>query len=184
MNSDYARLNSLKTWKEEKEKFTENYTNIHAGLKLSEFSQKNEERDSLPLEHQFKFELPSDESGDYRYFSINMFTGLEKNPFIADERSSDVTIGVNQRYAMRGTFTIPEGFAFEELPRNTKMMMPDKSIVMTRFMEANGSKLSYSITIDFNLPVYGVEEYPEFREFYKQLFAMMNEQIVIKKVKS
>ena len=184
MNNEYARIQSLKVWKEEKEKIVANYSNTHSGLKLSEFSQKNEDHDSLPLEHQFKFELAADESGDYRYFSVNLFAGLEKNPFISDERNSDVTFGYNQKYVTRGVFTIPEGFAFEELPKDTKMVMPDKSIVMTRIMKSTGSILNFSISIEFNRPSYTIDEYPDFKEFYKQLFNILNEQIVIKKVKS
>ena len=97
MNSEYARLSSLKVWKDEKEKIADYYTRSHEGIKVMDFSQKNEERDSLPLEHQFKFELPSNESGQFRYFSLNLFSGLDKNPFIADERSSDISYGVDQK---------------------------------------------------------------------------------------
>ena len=183
MNAEYARLYSLKKWKDEKEKFTDNYVAAHAGLKLSEFDQKNADSDSLPLEHKFQFELPVDQSGEYRYFSLNLFTGMENNPFISDERSSDVTFGFNQKYSMRGSFTIPEGFTYEELPKDTKMVMPDKSIVLTRFIQANGNKLSYSISIEFIRPQYSTDEYPDLKEYYKQMFSMLNEPIVVKRAK-
>jgi hypothetical protein len=184
LNSEYARLSTLKAWKSEKEKFKEHIASSHVGLKLSEFSQKNEEKDSLALESQFSFEVPTDESGDYRYFSINLFSGLEKNPFIADERSSDITFGVNQKFSMRGIFTIPEGYVFEELPKNIRLLMPDKSITMNRIMQANGNKVNYSVVIEFTEPFYSIADYPEFREFYKKMYEMLNEQIVIKKAKS
>ena len=183
LNSDYARLASIESWKQGNEKNQEQYSNSHAGIKLSEFSQKNEEKDSLPIEQQFKFEVPADESGDYRYFSISMFSGLENNPFIADERSSDIFFGVNQKFSLRGIFNIPEGYSFEELPKDLRMVMPDKSITMTRYIQATGSKINYSVVIEFNQPFYAVSEYPDFKQFYKQMLEILNEQIVIKKAK-
>jgi len=108
---------------------------------------------------------------------------MEKNPFIADERSSDITYGVNQKYSLRGIFTIPAGYSFEELPKDIRMVMPDKSITMTRYMQATGNKISYSVVVEFNQPVYAVEDYPEFKEFYKKMVEMLEEQIVIKKTK-
>jgi len=183
INSEYARLASLRTMKEDKAQGNEELTRKHIGLKLSEFSIKNQEKDSLDLEQKFKFEIPANETGDYRYFSINMFSGMEKNPFIADERSSDITYGVNQKYSLRGIFTIPAGYSFEELPKDIRMVMPDKSITMTRYMQATGNKISYSVVVEFNQPVYAVEDYPEFKEFYKKMVEMLEEQIVIKKTK-
>jgi hypothetical protein len=184
MNSEYARLNTLKAWKAEKEKFKEDFTNAHVGLQVSDFTQKNEDRDSLPLEHTFKFEVPTDESGEYRYFPVSLFSGLEKNPFIADERVSDITFGVNQKYSLSGIFTIPEGYVFEELPKNLRMVTADKDIIMTRVMQATGNKVNYSIVIEFVQPFYVAADYDAFREFNKKMHELLNEQIVIKKAKS
>ncbi len=181
MNSQYARVASLQSFKRDNEKYAEKFTEVHAGLKLSDFKQKNEDRDSLPLEQQFGFELPADESGEYKYFSINMFSGLEKNPFIADERNSDILFGVNQKFALRGLFSIPEGYVFEELPKDVRMVMPDKSIVMTRYIQSVGNKVNYSVVIEFAQPFYPADDYPQFKEFYKRMLDMLNEQIVIKK---
>lgn len=184
MNSDYARLSTLKSWKAEKDKYQEGLSSSHIGIKIDELKFSNDEKDSVPLSQQFNFEVPSDESGEYRYFSVNLFSGLEKNPFIAGERSSDITYGMNQKYTMRGVINIPEGQVFEELPKDIKMVMPDKGIVLTRIMYATGNRVNYSITLEFNKPFFEKEEYPEFREFYKKLQELLSEQIVIKKIKS
>jgi hypothetical protein len=37
------------------------------------------------------------------------------------------------------------------------------------------------ITLEFNRPFYTAQEYVDFKEFYKKLFDMLNEQFVIKK---
>ena len=184
LNSDYARLSTLKAWKADKEEFQKELSNVHASMKITDFIQKNEDKDSLALESKFKFKLQANESGEYQYFSINLFNGLEKNPFIADERSSDIMFGVNQKVNLGGLISIPAGYTFEELPKNIKLIMPDKSIIMTRAMQLVGNKVNYAVTIEFAKPFYSVEDYPELQAFYKKMFELLNEQIVIRKAKS
>ena len=82
---------------------------------------------------------------------------------------------------MIANFTIPEGYTFEETPKNIKMIMPDTSIVFSRMIAAEGNQVNTRITIEFKRPFYLVEQYPEFHEFYKQLFTLLNDQIVIRK---
>ena len=70
---------------------------------------------------------------------------------------------------------------FEELPKNIKMIMPDTSIVFSRMMQADSNSIDLKVTVDFLRPYYSAEMYPYFKEFYKKLFASLNEQVVIKK---
>jgi hypothetical protein len=182
---DYARTNSMKEYKQGSEKFVEShFVKTHQGIKLEAFKAENLDRDSLPLQQSFKFSMPVGGSGDYQYFTLNMFSGMDKNPFIADERRSDVFFGVNQSYSITGLFSIPEGFSFEELPKNMRMIMPDTSIVFSRLMQAvDNNKLQFRISMEFNRPIFTTAEYPDFREFYKKMFMMLNEQIVVKKAR-
>jgi len=61
------------------------------------------------------------------------------------------------------------------------MIMPDTSIVFSRIMGANEEQLAMRTTLQFKKPFYKAEDYGYFREFYKKLFDLLNEQIVIKK---
>ena len=181
-SGDYARIGRMPKLKEGKDKFTEAYfTSQNAGAKVDSLVFENEETDSLPLIQKFQFTQPTSASGEYRYFSANLFSGLEKNPFVADNRFSDVFFGANQRYNIVGSFTIPEGYVFDELPKPVRMIMPDTGIVFTRLLGVNENTLSVRYTLDFKKPIYTVEEYPEFKEFYKKLFGLLSEQYVIKK---
>src|SRR5690606_24820152 len=134
-----------------------------------------------PLVQKINFSLPVSSSGDYKYFSINLFTGLEKNPFVADNRFSDVFFGATQMYNFVVSINIPDGYAFDALPKNVRMIMPDTSIAITRFIAADKKQLSARIILEFKKPFYSVQEYPEFKEFYKKLFDLLNEQIAIRK---
>lgn len=179
---DYARNPRVKSSKDGPDKYAGQWLiGETSNMKVQGLEIKNIEHDSLPLEQKFKFSVPAQGSGDYKYFTINLFTGLEKNPFIADKRESSIDFGYNQYYMMVGSVTIPDDHQFEELPKNIAMIMPDTSIVFRRIMEANGNRVSYRVSLEFRRPMYEASEYEEFKEFYKKLFANLNEQIVFRK---
>ena len=179
---DYGRCNRLKIFKEGKDKFTNQY---FAGneIKVTDLEVENDDetKDSLPFNQSFKFSLPVNSSGDYKFFSPNLFGGLTKNPFTADTRQTHIDFGYNQHYIFTGNITIPDGYEFETPPKNLGMIMPDTSIIFRRYVELKGNTAGYRITLEFKRPFYDVEEYPEFKEFYKLLFDKLSEQFVFKK---
>ena len=179
---DYARLERIATARKGNKEFTERYfTSITPGVNIDSVVLENLEADSLPLVQRVYFNQQLNASGDYQYFSVNLFSGLEKNPFVADQRVSDVFFGNTQQHILISNISIPEGYEFDELPKNVKMIMPDTSIVITRISQANNERLSMRITLDFKKPFYSIEEYGGFKEFYKKLFDLLNEQFVIRK---
>ncbi|MEO6549598.1 MAG: DUF3857 domain-containing protein [Ferruginibacter sp.] len=181
-SDEYCRLERIPVLKKGKEKFIERYYSSKVpGWKIDSLTLENEDNDTMPLTQYVNFTSNTSSSGDYHYFSVNLLSGLENNPFISDNRFSDVFFGCNQSYTIIGRFTIPEGYQFDELPKNIKMIMPDTSVVFSRLMQAGNSTLDIRITLDIKKPFYSVEEYPYFQEFYKRLFELLNEQIVFKK---
>ncbi len=180
---DYDRVERSAVLKGDgKEKFrTKYFTEPNANMKIDSLHIDNENNDSLPLVQKFTFSQPISGSGDYKFFNVNLFTGLEKNPFVADNRFSDIFFGTNQTFVIIGNFKIPEGYAYEELPKSMRMIMPDTSIEISRRIAAENTVLSVRISLEFKRPFYTVEEYPDFKEFYKKLFDILNEQIVFRK---
>jgi len=179
---DYERVERIPALQKGKDKFIEEYiTDPNPDVKVENFEIENEKVDTLPLVQKFKFTKPVNSSGDYKYFSTNIFTGLENNPFVSDMRFSDVFFGTNQFYNIVAAITIPEGYTFEELPKNVRMIMPDTSISVARIIAAEKNQLSMRLTLEFKKPYYTTEEYSYFKEFYKKLMDILNEQFVIKK---
>lgn len=179
---DYARLDKIKTARKGEKEFNEKFlSSSNPDVTVDSVRFENLDNDNLPLIQNIYFGQKLNESGDYKYFTVNLFTGLEKNPFVADDRVSDVFFGVNQSHSIIGTIFIPEGYEFDALPKNTRMIMPDTSISFTRLSQVSDNMLSYRITLDFNKPFYSSQEYINFKEFYKKLFDLLNEQFVFKK---
>ena len=178
----YARAQRVKEWTEDKQKFKDDYfIKAYPGLQTEDITINNIEADSLPLEQKVKFSSQLNSSGEYRYFSVNLFSDLEKNPFIADKRVSDIDFGVTQEYILFGNYTIPPGFVFDGVPENIAMTTPANDIVFNRVIKVEENLLNVRMTIEFKNTFYTADSYPEFREFYKKLMDKLNEQVVIKK---
>ena len=180
----YSKNPRVKKWLEDKSSFDDYFTKELTGMKIENITVKNEDVDTLPLEQKLEFSLPVNSSGEYEYFTLNLFQNLEKNPFIADERQTDIDFNYPRSYMLIGKVFIPEGYEFDELPANIKMIMPDTSIALERLLQADGGALNFKITLDFSKSFYAANTYPALHEFYKKLFSTLNEQIVIKKKKS
>ena len=178
----YAKKQRCRSWMKDKDKFREEYfTKLYTALTIEDLAVNNAEYDSLPLEQKLKFTYPLNNSGGYRNFTVNLFSDLEINPFVADERHSDVDFGFMQDYMVFGNFTIPEDYTFEELPQNISMIMPDTSIVFNRYLQAEDNVLNVRMTVSFKRTYYLAADYPDFAAFYKKMLAKLNEPIVIKK---
>jgi hypothetical protein len=138
----------------------------------------------MPLQQKLDFTLPVNASGDFKYFTLNLFQGLEKNPFIADERKTDIDFNYPQSYTLIGKVDLPDDYEFDDLPKSIKMIMPDSSITLQRLIQRDNNEINFRITLDFQRSIYMANSYPDFQEFYKKLFSTLNEQIVIKKKKT
>ena len=72
-------------------------------------------------------------------------------------------------------------YKVEELPKSIKMLTPDSSIILQRMLQLDDSGLHIKLTVDFLKPYYPSSEYPDIKEYYKKLFSILNEQVVLKK---
>ncbi len=180
--NDYERCRLLPEGKKSIGKLKNIFDELK-GIHVDSVSTENAEVDSLPLTENIYFQSTGSSSGGYKYFSVNLFTGLEKNPFLAEERATDVFYSANQQYEINGLVFIPDGYTMEELPKSVRMIMPDTSISFLRQSVYNAGILNIRYKLEFRKPFFSKDEYPEFREFYKKLFSLLNEQYVFRKEK-
>lgn len=184
LSYDYSRVQRLPVLKSGKDKLKEKFfTTDIAGFATDSFQVQNDDVDTLPLIQNANFSFPLSSSGEYKYFPVNLFTGLEKNPFVADNRFSDIFFGANQAYQLNAQITIPEGYEFETLPKNMRMIMPDTTIDMRRRFQVNGNLMMATISVEFKSPIYAVSDYDIFKEFFNKMSDMLNEQVAIRKKK-
>jgi len=181
---DYSRIPRERSYRRNKSNFGEAYflKNI-PGLKMDSLQLDNLDNDTLPLIQQFNFSMPVTNTGDYHLLRLNLFTGLENNPFISDTRFTNIDYGCRQLLSLNALVTLPGDWQPETLPRDVKLIMPDTSISITRlcFYEKENNRLSVRYTVKTDRPVFPADEYPAVKEFYKKMTDILNEQIVLRK---
>jgi transglutaminase-like putative cysteine protease len=179
---EYAKNERLATLRKGEKNYLEEYfTKPYPEFKFDSLTYKNEKNDSLPLENLVHFQGSLSSSGDYLFYSPNFLMELEKNEFISDKRFTDIEFGYMQYYNMFTTLRFPQGFELEELPKNIRMILPDTSVSLQRFVSKNENSISMRYTLEIKRPTYYADEYLDFKAFYAKLFEMLNEQIVFKR---
>lgn len=180
----YNRSSLLKRLADEgKEKAEEFLSNKNSGLKVEHLKLEQDESDSLFVRQDFDFDMEmAGSDGNYLYFNPNIFSSLKANPFLKENRSTLIDFGHNRQHFLQGSYTIPKGFQVDAIPKSLSLVMPDKSITFKRIIGVQEDKVISRFVIDFKKSVYFPENYPELHEFYKQMYQMLNEQIVLKKI--
>lgn len=180
-SSDYARVFRLNSYKSDNEKYiADNFKN--ANNSIDSFKVTNEEIDSLALKHKFSFICPMNGSGEYKFIPMNLFSGFESNPFTSSKRLSDINFGFKRVITANTYISIPSDFIIDVLPKSIRLINADKTVDFTReiILDAPTQKLLIRIKIDFKKSFYTADEYGDIKEFYKKMFDLLNEQIVIK----
>ena len=177
---DYEKITQLELLKEGENKFKESIV-AKQDIKIDSFLLNDADNDTLPLKELIKFTAQTPSSGNYRYFTINYFAGLNSNPFIAEERKTDIFYGVNQQYHISGNVFLPDGFQMDGLPKNIKMITSDTGIVFRRQSTYTDGFLFVDISLAIRKPYFTPEDYTELREFYKKLTELLDEKYVYQK---
>lgn len=174
---DYEKIKQLELLKDGEEKFKETLV-AKQDIKIDSLTLEDADNDTLPLTQSVKFTASTSSSGSYRHFSVNFFAGLNNNPFIAEERKTDIFYGVNQQYHITGNIFLPDGYQMEGLPKNIKLITSDTGIVFKRQSTYSDGFLFVDMILDFRKPYFTPENYPELREFYKKLTDLLDEKYV------
>jgi len=179
----YARIDRLRSWKRSRDRYLNEFRKASASLTIDSVETKNEDQDSLPFYQHIRFKAKATATGDYIFLPINLFSGFETNPFLAANRFSDINFGFRQNISFSTYIEVPEGYVPDALPKSLQLVNADKTVIFVRelFDDTPNRKVLARFRIEFKKSLYSVDEYGELKEFYKKMFDMLNEQIVLKK---
>lgn len=179
----YNRINCMGRFKTDGEKkYIDYLTENNNNLKIASLKFDNMDVDTLPLVQNIEFTQDLTGSDDnYIYFNTNLFSSLRTNPFLSQGRATDIEFGYHNNYLISGTFTIPVNYKVDALPKGVSMIMPDSSIVFKRVVANEGATIIIRYNVDFKNALYSKANYPEFYEFCKKMYEMLNEPVVLKK---
>jgi hypothetical protein len=180
---DYAGLKKRGDYREYgREKFIEKYYSKD-GFVINDFDFLNPVNDSLPAEQKFKLSADLSGTGEYLYIPVNLFSGFEKNPFIANNRFSNVNFGYKRTIIATTSVSFPKNYVPDIIPKPVKMITPGKDILFTRNVvyDKEFNSVSVVFVFDFKKSIYTSDEYPVLKEVYQKMFDFLKEPVVLKK---
>ena len=147
----YYRMDAVKKYKTDGEKkYIDGLCDHDNTLKISSIKFDNMEIDTLPLTQNIAFnvDLPGADE-NYIYFNSNLFTALHTNPFLSENRFTDIDFGYLSTYSINGLYTLPAGYRIDALPKSVSMSTPDKSIIFRRMIATEDNKIFIRYIIDY-----------------------------------
>ncbi|MBL0145485.1 MAG: DUF3857 domain-containing protein [Chitinophagaceae bacterium] len=182
-NSGYSKIEKASAYKKEgQEKYISNQFGEN-GISFKDFEFLNINNDTLPLEQKFKFTTTLSGNGNYLTIPLNLFSGFENNPFINDNRFSNINFGYKRTINTYTSISLPKNFILDELPKPVRMTTPDNDILFTRTIsyDKETNTITCLLLIDFKKSLYSAEDYPILQEIYKRMFEYLKEPVVLKK---
>jgi hypothetical protein len=176
----YARIGKAEQYNRNKEKYKDQFTGAVTGLKIDSFNVSGVEVDTVQLRHDINFSYPANKSGSYYLVNYNLFTGFEKNPFVADYRFTDIDFGTRYTYLLSATFTVSDQFVIDALPKNMTLRTADKALLAAREITKEKNVVDVKLRIDFSQSRFTADDYFALKDFFSKMIDMMNEPIVLK----
>jgi len=179
----YNRIFNIDSYKADGEKkYIDNLREGNNDLKISSVMFENMDVDTLPLIQNVNFNLDLNGSdGTYIYVKPTMFSAIGKNPFLSEKRTTDIDFGYKNNYSIVGNFKVPAGFKVDALPKSVRMEMPDQSITFRRVTSEQDGIINVYYVIGYKKSIFFKEGYDELHDFYKKMYEMLGEPIVLKK---
>ncbi|MDX1906893.1 MAG: DUF3857 domain-containing protein [Bacteroidia bacterium] len=162
----------------------ENILSDATATELQEPVCKNQENPDLPVEISSHFTSTDyvTTAGEFIYVQPVLFEQLKKNPFSEPERRYPIDFGCNRQERFVMSFTIPEGYAIESIPKPTRASVPDKSATFQYNASVMGNMVQVMSTYQIRRPFYMPDEYEAIRALFDMIAQKEAEQIVIRKL--
>lgn len=182
-SKDYAGLKKRGDYREYgQEKFIEKYYS-REGISVNDFEFLNQKSDSLPAEIALKLSADLSGTGDYVYIPLNLFSGFDKNPFIANNRFSNVNFGYKRTIIASSSLNFSKNYAPDVIPKPVKMITPGNDIFFTRNVvyDKEFNSVNVVFVFEFKKSIYTADEYPVLKEVYQKMYDFLKEPVVLKK---
>jgi hypothetical protein len=149
-------------------------------VKVDSFSLEGLHNDSVALTHTVNFHFNLKKAGGYYLLTANLFTGMNENPFMTQHRFTDIDFGTKYNCVVVGSFSLPPSLATEALPANKKLVSPDRTMAVSRFLEKKENQVNLRFEFEITREKFAADEYEMVKAFFKEAVDLMNEPVVLK----
>lgn len=147
-----------------KERYKFPYSNIKSGVT---------EKGDFETSFDFDSDTFVDGIGGKLVFNPLLFLYNKSHEFDqADERRSPIELYTGYDKIKKVTITLPDGYAFENVPKSKKFRTEDNAIQYVYKVTQEGNKLTVETTTTVEDPVYPKEYYPAFKQIFDNITKM------------
>jgi hypothetical protein len=183
-SSEYARVKKMANYFNTKDRNEDTHL-LMEGADFTVTAKKfnNVKQDSLSLEQECKISGALNVAGEFSFVPLNFFTGFDTNPFLSENRFSNINFGYKRKIMMNLVVQLPPNYTVDEVPKLVKLTNEDKDIFFERSVEYNKTKNSVNaiVQIDFRKSLYETEMYSAIQQIYQRIAQSLKESLVIKK---
>lgn len=122
------------------------------------------------------------EMGDLYLMKPILFPNYDENPFKKDKRKFPVDFTYPRNYAQTVMIELPEGYVFDETPKNSRVSTSDRSLYMTIMYSVTGNKLTMQMKFNIKKSMFLANRYEEIKSFFENVVAKENEQVIIREL--
>jgi len=141
----------------------------------------NKENDTVPLVSHARFHLSLNNTNNFYFLNSSIFNSIRKNPLTDSSRSTDIDFMCNQHYTQIIRLALPSNFVMETMPKSIIIRMIDTTMTYTRNIIQRGSILSIENEFKIDKNLYTPDEYSAVWQFFKKVYALLAEEIVLNK---
>lgn len=138
------------------------------------------DNDTRPLVQNIEFHHEQNVSGGFIFLTYNLFTGLIKNPFTAEERFTNINFGYPYNINLQVNIQLPKKSKIDKLPGNKSLIFGDKSLLVSRTLKIENNTLIATIQFSQTITLVQNNQYTNLKSSYKQIIDLLNEPIIIK----
>ncbi|MDY8138255.1 DUF3857 domain-containing protein [Aquimarina sp. 2201CG5-10] len=166
-----------------KEKYIQEIKNSYSEVSINDLILKNENDFETAFRQEFDFVRNTEEIDNLIYIKPFTKPFFSKNPFKLNERTYPVDFGYKDSYTYLVSLEIPEGYEFENIPKDLSYAIPDKLGRTSIRFQKNGNTLIMTHRVIFNTSYYSPKYYASLKEFFNLIIDMENNYfITIKKI--
>jgi len=181
---DYARILKLEEYKTDKNIFLNKYFKIDGGvISPADLQLSNMDNESLPLKQHAKFSTNLNTTEDFSFLPLNIFTGFEVNPFLSEQRFSNINFGYGRTISLNIFLQLTSNYMIDDLPKSIMITNPERDITFARQITYSkvDNSISCTMLFDFKKSLYEADMYPVLKEMYQNIFKYLAEPLVLKK---
>ncbi len=139
---------------------------------------------SEPLKTSVNFKITEavNTNGEISYMNptLNLFD-FSKNPFKEKEREYPIDFEYPLRKNFIATIDIPDNYTVSDLPKVLKLALLNNDAVFQYIVTSNPHQIICNIKLTLTRLHYEAEDYKTLKNFFDQIEAKLNEQVVLKK---